>query len=157
MKLTFRKFIEDTAAPATGSGPTAPASPEEKNYDGSVGDREFGISPSDRDEIDIHGEFITSYQPLNIPGHGIIASAPITLQVIKKYPNGGAKVKVMYSLANKEKFQNPNGSKYDGPIEDKSVYLPKEMLDQIRLRPFDNQQQQGGQLPPAPGGLPGAI
>lgn len=154
MTLTFRKFLEDMeAAPSTGSAPSAPSTPD-KTYDVSVGDRELGIAPETRDAIDVDGEFITSHQPLKIPGHGINASAPITIQILKKYPDGSAEVKVMYSLANKEKLQNPNGSKYIGPIEDKITHMPKQMLDNIRLRPFDNQ---GTGVPPVPGGPPGMM
>lgn len=155
MTLTFRKFLEEdmTAVPAGGAMPSAPMSPDNKKSDISVGDREFGISPTERDTIDVDGEFITSHQPLKIPGHGIYASAPISLQILKKYGDGSAEVKVMYSLANKEKLQNPNGSKYSGPIEDKETYMPKRMLDNIRLKPFDNQG--AGGVPPVPGGPPG--
>lgn len=151
--ITFRKFLEDdmSAAPALGSAPSAPDTPTK--YDASVGDREFGISPETRDAIDVDGTYLTSFQPLTIPGHGMKASAPITIQILKKYSDGSANVRVMYTLANREKLQNVNGSKYEGPVEDKDTYMSKQTLDTIRLKPLENGG--AGGIPSAPGGPPG--
>lgn len=159
---SFRKFIEEdgTAAPFMGDNP-APSSPDNKKYDVSVGDREFGISPDERKTIDLHGEFIMSYQPLTIPGHNVIASAPIPLQIMKKFPDGSAKVKVMYSMTNPEKLMNLNRTKHQGPVEDQVTYLSKKQLDKIQLSPFGmagagmGGGMMGGMGSPMPGAVPG--
>ncbi len=154
--ITFRKFLEDdmSAAPTLGAAPSSPDAPNKK-FDVSVGDREMDISPEERDTIDVDGAFITSFEPFTIPGHGIKASAPITLQILKKYPDGSAEVKVMYSLANRQKLQTLNGTRYEGPVKDQNTHMSKQTLDHIRLRPLDNQAGSAGGVPPAPGGPPG--
>jgi hypothetical protein len=165
--LTFRKFAEDMTAPTMGSE-GAPTSPETKNYNGDVADRERGISPDVRDNIDIHGEMLRSDKPLQIPGHPELNSAPVFLQIIKKYPNGGARVRIMSSLSNQEKRILPNNGDplhlrtLDGDKDGPEIYLNQQTIDQIRYGSFDKPGGEGGMgaIPPPPGPgtpMPGAM
>ena len=146
-----------SAAPTAGGG--GETSAPSQTYDSSIGDRELGISPEDRKDINDHGEFIMSFQPLVFPGHGIIASAPLVLQIVKQYPDRSADVKVMYTLSNREKLQNADGSKFNGQVEDKPAHMSRQELDRVRLDPFSKGAmggQMGGPMQPpgGPGGMP---
>jgi hypothetical protein len=148
--MRFKDFLESTAAaPATG-GAAAPTDPN-KTFDISVADREFDIDPATRDRIDVEGEMLSSYEPLEFPGHGIRASAPMFLRIDKKFPDGSADVTVMYSMSNRQKLRNPDGTKYNGAVKDIPAHIPKAILDRIRLRPFDSP---AASATPPPGGPP---
>lgn len=142
-----------------GSDTAGPTSPEgDKSYDGRVADREFGISPDERNAIDLHGEMLRSDKPLQIPGHPELNSAPIFIQILKKYPDGSAHVKVKTSLSNRQKTLVPNGG---DPIHLKNqgaepeIRLSRDILDQIRYGSLE--KPDGGGMVPPPPGAPGAA
>lgn len=164
--MSFREFLEleadMTAAPSVGA--TAPPSPgqSEKTKPGNnkmqTGWREFGISDEEGWEALKHGEPIMSYEPLNVPGHPIVPSAPEPITVDDK-----GKGQVMYSVMNKEKFQNPNGSKYHGKVEDLPIRFGDQdrknrkslSISDIVLGPWASAGQNGMPGAPTPGGPPG--
>jgi hypothetical protein len=149
--IRFRQFIEDQDMSAAPAAPTpAPPSPA-KSFDNSIGDREQNISPEERDAIDVDGEMLISNEPLVFDKHGIRASAPMYLQITKKYPDHSADVMVKYTLSNKQKLMNLDGSRYLGTVTDKMAHLPKNVLDRIRLKAFDSQAQIAAA---PPGGVP---
>jgi hypothetical protein len=152
----FRAFLEDnpTLAPAMGSSPQAPAEPE-KNFDVGVPDQELDIDKATRDTVDVAGEMIVSNEPIEFPGHGIKAAPPIFIRIDRKHPDGSADVTVMYSMCNRQKLRNVNGFKFEAPVADKPAHLPKQQLDRIRLKVFD--QPMGGMTGAPPPGGPGGM
>lgn len=149
---------QDEAAPAAGTAPSAPDNPATKN-DASVGDMEMDISKDDRDAIDQNGEFITSFKPLYFKSHGIKAAPPISVQILEKLPDGGAKVRIMYSMCNKRKLRTSEGLPLQTAPQDQDAYLSRQELDDIRLAPFAPADGGAGAaggmggMPPPPGGL----
>jgi hypothetical protein len=145
---------QDEAAPAAGGTPSSPDNPGTKN-DASVGDMELDISKDDRDTIDRQGEFITSLKPLYFKSHGIKAAPPIFLQILQKYDDGSARVKIMYSLCNKRKLRTSEGEPLQN-AQDQEAFLSRQELDDIRLGAFDPAAAGGGMgggMPPPPGGI----
>jgi hypothetical protein len=146
------------AAPTAGAAPASPDNPGKKN-DASVGDMELDISKDDRDTVDQQGEFITSLKPLYFKSHGIKAAPPIFLQVLQKYDDGSARVKIMYSLCNKRKLRTSEGEPLQIAPQDQEAFLSRQELDDIRLGAFDQSAAGGGMggamggMPPPPGGL----
>lgn len=165
--MRFRQFIEQgaEAAPAMGTGPTAPnTSPDDPDdgthYDSDVANREFDISPEEADKISLEGEMITCFRPpTNIPQQQFIASAPIFLQVVKNYPDGSKDVKVMFSLCNRQKLKHLDGvHQYHGPVEDIDAHVTKGELDQIKYGAFKSGGGAPGMGMPAGGmGAPPGV
>jgi hypothetical protein len=159
--MSFRKFLEEDMASAPSGDATAPPSPGqgEKTKPGNnkmqTGWREFGISDEDGWQALKHGEPIMSFEPLKVPGHPIVPSAPEPITVDDE-GNG----KVLYSVMNKEKFQNPNGTKYHGPIKDMPIRFGDQdrkkrkslSISDIVLSPWS--KAQGGMAGGMPGGPP---
>jgi hypothetical protein len=163
--MRFRDFIEAemAAAPAMGQGPAAPnpgaaSSPiKPGRNDVRVGWGEFDIDPEDGEEALRHGEPIMSFTGLNVPGHGIVPSGPEPISF-----DDDGKAKAMYSVMNRNKMQNPNGTKYHGTVRDQRLPLGNRnrpgrknvSIDDIILGPWAASQQGGGMPPPPPPGAP---
>jgi len=155
--ITFRKFVEQgEAAPVMGAVPTPAPSPtgdKDTHNDSRAFDVEFDISPEDRKIADESDAFLM-LNPRLIEKHGLEAAGPMTAQILKKYPNGSAKVKILYKSGgiNKQKLQNFHGDAYKGTIEDKVIYLSKDDIEDAKA---DALQQMANTAPDMSGGMMG--
>ena len=155
--ITFRKFVEQgEAAPVMGAVPTPAPSPtgdKDTHNDSRAFDVEFDISPEDRKIADESDAFLM-LNPRLIEKHGLEAAGPMTAQILKKYPNGSAKVKILYKSGgiNKQKLQNFHGNAYKGIIEDKVIYLSKDDIEDAKA---DALQQMVSPAPDMSGGMMG--
>jgi hypothetical protein len=146
--VTFRQYIEsDTAVPPEGSSPDSGT-----HNDSTVGDQEFDISPDERKAADT-SQFLTIYKPMSFRTLPYVLSPPIFIEIIKEFQDGSAKIKIRTDLTNKQKIQYKNGGKFEGPLDNKPVYLTKQEMDDVRLSGWDSGNGSGG-MPGAPGGAP---
>lgn len=148
---------EFEAAPAGGSPPPS-SKPNKTTNDLSMMTRElggfYGLKPSDY----LKGP-ITSFEPLNLPGQPR-TSSPVMIDMEDADGDGDMKGKVMYSTMQQDKMLNPNGTQYNGKLQDKKFSLrnrkhnTSRTLDDIMLGPLGMKGPGGGMggMPPMGGG-----
>lgn len=170
MKRTFREFVrpqlfprmfrEDEAAPATGSGASAPSNPDSKgsskDHFGAL-QRQFGIEDGAM-KAAIEGDSIELWQcPDYSASWGFTVNGPVTASVEQVSENS---YKVTFHLKQKKlmspkDFYVPKGNAkaltyYAGPVEDKTQVMTQEELAGLMTAPFANTGAAGG-MPPMGG------
>lgn len=156
--ITFYEFIKlkEEAAPVAGGGPSAPDSSNKVN-DFRYATRELGSEFDGLEPSDYLKEPITSFEPIDQAGEPK-TSSPVFID-LEDSKDGDLSGKVMYSLQNRQKMRNPNGTQFKGDLQDKKLRLrnrgknKNRTLDDILLKPFD--QAGGGAGAPPMGGMGG--
>lgn len=146
--ISFRQFLEAEAAPPSGMPPTGEDEGDDKINDFSFTTRELGgfdgLEPEDYLKAPV-----VSFQPIDQKG-GPRTSSPVFIDVEDGDGKGGLTGKLMHSISHTDKMRNPNGTKFKGKPEDARLNLRRRgknfnaTLDDILLKPFAAQQQQGG-------------
>lgn len=158
--MTFHEFMAmHEEAPVAGGGPSAPSSGSNKKVnDLSVTKRELGAEFDGLDDEDIFKEPIASFEPLYVGGQPT-TSSPVFVDV-EDSDEDGMTGKVLYSLQNRMKMRNPNGTQYKGKLKDRRIRLRKgkhgsnRSIDDLMLKPF---AQGGGMVGDPMGGGMGMM
>lgn len=155
--ITFLEFMmqqTEEAAPVAGGGPSAPGS--KKVNDFRYATRELGSEFDGLEPKDYLKEPITSFEPLDQDG-GPKTSAPVFVD-LEDSEDGDLQGDIMYSMQNRQKMRNPNGTQFKGDLKDKKLRLrnrgknKNRTLDDILLKPFSQAGTAGGG-PPIGGGM----
>lgn len=149
--ISFYEFIklQEEAAPVAGGGPSAPNS--NKTNDFRYATRELGSEFDGLEPKDYLKEPITSFEPIDQAGEPK-TSSPVFID-LEDSEDGNLSGKVMYSLQNRQKMRNPNGTQFKGDLTDKKLRLrgrgknKNRTLDDILLKPFDQAGGAGGAPP----------
>ncbi len=164
MRITFRQFMEDEAAPSGGGAAAPPANPDKSNHRHfDALKQQFGSDDASFDAALEAGTVEVWVTPDYSSKWGFLVNGPVSATV-KKTPAGQYAITFMLKQkqqSNPHSFimpyhQGETPTYYDGPIENKTEMISADELQDMMAKPLEGGGAQPGMGGPPMGGMGGA-